>query len=120
LFKASFRNGYKIFLIEQAGLRAPSVGVDHRLGVVLEGIDAGAPQNRWINDQVTEDEWISQYPETRFNYMKNIFTCFLLLRYLWRASKSRQWLIRPRKRKKQHHIDKPVSSHWNQKGENRN
>jgi hypothetical protein len=36
LFKASFRNGYKIFLIEQAGLRVPSVGVDHRLGVVLE------------------------------------------------------------------------------------
>jgi hypothetical protein len=46
LFKASFRIGYKIFLIEQAGLRAPSVGVDHRLGVVLEGIDAGTPQNR--------------------------------------------------------------------------
>jgi len=55
-FQGLLSQWLQIFLIEQAGLRAPGVGVDHRLGVVLEGIDAGASQNQWIADQVTEDE----------------------------------------------------------------
>ena len=41
------------------------------------------------------------------------------LHCLWLASKSRQRLIHPQKRKKEHYCDKSVSGHRNQERENR-